>query len=69
MMWRKIVASIYGISPYGWKSADLKKRKGNRIWANIAKFHPVFDQFIQFVAKDGKNIRFWEDRWGVTINL
>lgn len=29
----------------------------------MAKLYPLFNRFTKFIAKDGKNMRFWEDCW------
>lgn len=56
---RKVIASIYGVSSWGWKTRDFKMRKGNRLWIDIVVNYPLFDCFIKFQAICGKNIRFW----------
>lgn len=58
-----MIDGIYGIAPFGWKSGEIDRGKGNRLLVDIAKNYTTFDQFTKFSVKCGKNIRFWEDRW------
>lgn len=60
-LWKKVISSIFGVSPHGWMTIEFKGKRGNRSWVDIAMNFPFFTWFVRLKVGHLKNIRFWED--------
>jgi hypothetical protein len=59
--WQQILHNKYLhsklLSPAQWKNGD------SHFWASLMKVKQEFLHFGTFTAKDGTQVRFWEDKW------
>ena len=62
-LWRKVVASKYGVVGFGWYPSAPRGSYGFSLWRYISKGWRNFSPFFSFKVGDGSSIYFWHDRW------
>ena len=53
----------YGEEIGGWRSCEIREAYGVGLWKVINKVGQLVTSFFGFEVGDGKNVRFWKDKW------
>ncbi|XP_022158566.1 uncharacterized protein LOC111025019 [Momordica charantia] len=68
-LWRRVIASIYGVDKYGWLTKAPKGKAKGRPWFDIAKNLSAFQEMVVFKANQGDRLSFWMDKWAGNLPL
>ena len=52
-----------------WTSCEIREAYGVGLWKAINKVGQLVTPFFCFEVGDGKNVRFWKDKWCGTNRL
>lgn len=62
-LWRRVIASIYGVEANGWFSTFSGGFSIGRPWVDIQGTRSTFSEHIFYKVSLGESVRFWEDTW------
>uniref|UniRef100_A0A2N9I4J4 Reverse transcriptase domain-containing protein n=1 Tax=Fagus sylvatica TaxID=28930 RepID=A0A2N9I4J4_FAGSY len=62
-LWRRVIASKYGLDCGGWMTKKPIGTHGCSLWKGIFAGWVFFNQQVELVAGLGTRIRFWHDKW------
>ena len=63
VLWRKVIASKYGVDNSGWWSMKSSNAHGFGCWKSILVRLELFKTLVHFKVKNGSKVLFWEDVW------
>ncbi|RVW92939.1 Transposon TX1 uncharacterized 149 kDa protein [Vitis vinifera] len=58
-----VIRRKYGEEIGGWRSSEIREAYGVGLWKAINKVGQLVTPFFGFEVGDGKNVRFWKDKW------
>ena len=62
-LWRRVIATKYGVSEGGWSTKKIRGAHGCGLWRSISSNWADFVSFLEYEVGVGDRIRFWFDRW------
>ena len=62
-LWRRVIASKYGVNSGGWTTKSIRGSHGCGLWRSINSGWSDFVPYVEFVIGTGDRILFWSDRW------
>ena len=62
-LWNQVIRRKYGEERGGWSSCEAREAYGVGLWKAINKVGQLVTPFFGFEVGDGKNVRFWKDKW------
>ncbi|RVW79010.1 Transposon TX1 uncharacterized 149 kDa protein [Vitis vinifera] len=68
-LWNQVIRKKYGKEIGGWRSCEIREVYGVGLWKAINKVGQLVTPFFGFEVGDGKNVRFWKDKWCGTSPL
>ncbi|KAI9081928.1 hypothetical protein K1719_036190 [Acacia pycnantha] len=58
----QILKAKYGRGA-NWLAECIVKQHDSRLWKNVARLWPEVIKGIGWEVRDGRNVKFWKDRW------
>ena len=68
-LWSQVIRRKYGEEIGGWTSCEIREAYGVGLWKAINKVGQPVTLFFGFEVGNGKNVRFWKDKWCGTSRL
>ncbi|WJZ95377.1 hypothetical protein VitviT2T_014152 [Vitis vinifera] len=68
-LWNQVIRRKYGEEKGGWRSCEIREAYGVGLWKAINKVGQFVTPFFGYEVGDGKNVRFWKDKWCGTSPL
>ncbi|KAJ9691214.1 hypothetical protein PVL29_013405 [Vitis rotundifolia] len=68
-LWNQVIRRKYGEEIEGWRSCENREAFEVGMWKAINKVGQLVTPFFGFEVGDGKNVRFWKDKWCGTSPL
>ena len=68
-LWRKVIASKYGVDNSRWWCKKSPNAHGVGCWKSILKGLELFKTLVRFKVKNGSNVLFWQDVWCAVSSL
>jgi hypothetical protein len=62
-LWRRVIASKYGVNFGGWHTRSIWGSHGCGLWRSINSGWSDFVPYVDLVVSTGDRILFWIDRW------
>uniref|UniRef100_A0A2N9HPD9 Reverse transcriptase zinc-binding domain-containing protein n=1 Tax=Fagus sylvatica TaxID=28930 RepID=A0A2N9HPD9_FAGSY len=62
-LWRRVVASRYGVVNGGWCTSQVRGSYGCGLWKGIMRGWNHFHQHLRFTVGRGDRVRLWHDCW------
>uniref|UniRef100_A0A2N9FBT2 Uncharacterized protein n=1 Tax=Fagus sylvatica TaxID=28930 RepID=A0A2N9FBT2_FAGSY len=63
LLWRRVIATKYGVEWGGWISKKARGAHSCNLWKGILSGWDFLKQHVELVASLGNRIRFWHDNW------
>ena len=68
-LWNQVIRRKYGEEKGGWRSCEIREAYGVGLWKAINKVGQFVTPFFGYEVGNGKNVRFWKDKWCGTSPL